>query len=63
MKVGIGVHAKPSSPLSRAPFQFLSHDGLNIDHPGSKEAQELITSIREEGSHIWVEKGSKETSI
>eukprot|EP00972_Heterocapsa_arctica_P021915 3225210-Heterocapsa_arctica.AAC.1 len=63
MTNGIGKHPKPSSPLSRAPFQFLSHDGLKIDHPGSKEAQELISVIKEEGNLIWMEKGSKETII
>eukprot|EP00972_Heterocapsa_arctica_P017448 2577446-Heterocapsa_arctica.AAC.1 len=63
MKNGIGKNPKPESPLSRAPFQFLSHDGLKIDHPGNKESQEFISAIREEGNHIWVEKGSKETTF
>eukprot|EP00972_Heterocapsa_arctica_P108014 15908219-Heterocapsa_arctica.AAC.1 len=49
------THGSTLSPRlpSRAPYQFLSHDGLNMDHPGSKEAQELIAVIKEEGSHIW----------
>eukprot|EP00972_Heterocapsa_arctica_P105815 15589229-Heterocapsa_arctica.AAC.1 len=53
---GIGKHPKPSSPLSRAPLQFMSHDGLTIDQPGSKEALELLSVIKEEGSHIRVER-------
>eukprot|EP00972_Heterocapsa_arctica_P085815 12646395-Heterocapsa_arctica.AAC.2 len=54
---------RPSSSLGRVPYLFVIPDALKVLDPSKKEVHKMRNEMFNQGSHICMARGSKETLI